>query len=139
MISYKIIILICLFSCPISVVLSQTFVDSITIVTKYGLYFTKNGRPLSGGKLVSAVRSNPEAYRILKRAKDSRDLGTIMGTIGGFVVGYTIGASLGQKPLDKRTLIYGGTLVLFSIPFSTGFPAKALKAVKIYNAGIRGI
>lgn len=135
--NFRNIILIGLFSFPITVILSQTYVDSITIVTKFGLYYSKNGKTLSAGKLVNAVKSNPEAYRILKQAKDSHDLGSVMGSIGGFMAGYAIGASLGKKSLDKRTLIFGGTLILFSIPFSTGFNTKAYKAVKIYNEGLR--
>ncbi|MGB3075881.1 MAG: hypothetical protein WBB36_11200 [Chitinophagales bacterium] len=134
---YKIIVLIGLFSFPTRVVLSQTNVDSITIVSKYSLYFLKNGKRLSPGKLVTAVKSNPEAYAILKHAKDSRDIGMILGCIGGFMVGYTVGVSFGERKLDKLDLAAGGALVLFSIPFSIGFSAKSYKAVKIYNAGIK--
>ena len=137
MINFRILLLLFILVCPLSLIFSQTYVDSITIVNKYGLYFSKNGKRLTPAKLVTAVKSNPEAYKIMKNAQESRDLGTIMGSIGSFVAGYAVGRSLGPRTLDKRTLIFGSALVLVSIPFSSGFSAKTLKAVKIYNAGLR--
>jgi hypothetical protein len=112
-------------------------VDSIKIVQNYSLKFYKNGRRLTASQLLNAIKSNKEAYSLMKNAKDKRDIGVIMGSIGGFMVGYSLGASLGEGKLDKISLGLGGSLVLLSIPFSSGYTVKTFKAVKIYNNGLR--
>jgi len=134
--NYKFFLIPFFLICTISHVQSQTSTDSIQIVRKNGLKFSQHGKILKPAELLTIMKPNSEAYTIMKKAKGSRDIGTIIGSVGGFMVGWSIGGLIGKGEIDTKLLIAGGALVIASIPFGSSYNSNATKAVNIYNDGL---
>ena len=122
--------------CTLSYVHSQTSADTIQIVRISGLRFIQNGKNLKPGELLAIMKPNPEAYNVMKKAKGSRDIGTVLGSVGGFMFGWSLGGLIGGGKIDTKTLIFGGALAIISIPFGSSYNSNAIKAAKIYNEGL---
>lgn len=130
----KIICFAAIFSCIAFFAQGQ---DTIQIKYNYGTKFYYQGKIQRPNKVLTLLESNPAAYKQMRRAIGSRTFGDILGGVGGFMVGYTLGNSIGRKKLDKRTLIYGGVLVAISLPLSFSYNKASVKAVRMYNEGLR--
>src|SRR5688572_9654367 len=134
--NYKFFLIPFFLICTISFVHSQSSTDSIQIVRKNGLKFSQHGKILKPAELLTIMKPNSEAYTIMKKAKGSRDIGTIIGSVGGFMVGWSIGGLIGKGEIDTKLLIAGGALVIASIPFGSSYNSNATKAVNTYNDGL---
>src|SRR5688500_4418458 len=132
--NYKSIFLSLLLSIPFILAQGQTASsDSIKIVKKAGVTFVQNKRVLKPAELLTIMKPNPEAYNLMKKAKGSRDTGSIIGSIGGFMVGWSVGRLIAGGDVNWGLMLAGGGLIGVSIPFGVSYNANAIKAVNIYN------
>lgn len=116
----------------------QVATDTIQIKYHYGSKFYYQGKLHRPNKLLTIMKSNPEAYQQMKKAIGLRAFGDIIGGVGGFLVGYSLGNSIGPRnELNKSTLIVGGVLSIISLPISLSYNKNSVKAVKMYNEGLR--
>src|SRR5687767_4050005 len=115
----------------------QMATDTIQIRYHYSSKFFYQGKLQRPNQLLKIMETNPGAHKQMKRAISTRTFGDVVGGIGGFMVGYSLGNSLGQNKLNKNTLITGGVLVVISLPISLSYNKSSVKAVKMYNEGLR--
>ena len=112
---------------------------SDTIVTKkaLGVIFVQNGRNLTPRSLLEITKSNDEAYKEMKIAKNNYDAGQVFGMVGGFMVGWPIGTAVAGGNPNWTLAAAGAGLIIISIPFSSAYSKHAKKAVNIYNNGLK--
>ena len=132
----KFTLIICLLTLGIMDVNSQT-ADSIQIRRKSQLSFIHGGQMVKPGQVLRIIKSNKEAYALMKKANGSRAVGSVVGSIGGFMVGYTLGSAIGGGKISTPVLLAGGALIGISLPFGSSFKKNATKAVDVYNQGLR--
>jgi hypothetical protein len=110
--------------------------DSIQVKKKAGTVFLQNNQNLTPKQLLEITKNNPEAHKLMQKAKTNSDVATVIGFIGGFLVGYPLGTALGGKDPNWSVAGAGAGLIVVSIPFSVGYVKNAKKAVAIYNNGL---
>ena len=59
-----------------------------------GYQYTQNGNRMTMGKLVTAMESNSEALKFMKKAKSNNVLASILGGVGGALIGFPIGTAI---------------------------------------------
>lgn len=116
---------------------SSTQTDSISFSAKgLGYGYMYNNRVLDLGSLETILSSNTAAYEMLRKAKSSSVIISILSYTGGFLIGYPLGTMLrGDNPNWTMALI-GCGLIAIDLPIVASAEKKLLNAVKIYNSGI---
>lgn len=117
---------------------SQTSNDTIYSQKVFGGYrFWKKEKELKYSELLTIVKNNREAYKLIKSAQASNGFSVVLGGVGGFLVGYQLGTAIaGGEP----NLAVGGVgigLMGLSIPISINASKKARQGVAIYNKQIQ--
>lgn len=122
-----------------AILCAATFAHAQKIESKkmFGGYkYTQNGKTLTMGNLVSTMKTNPEAYRLIKKANTNQIVATIIGAAGGGLTGWPLGAAVGGGDPNWALAGIGAGLVAVSIPFATTSNKKAREAVEVYNSSL---
>ena len=101
-----------------------------------GIKYTQNDKPLNMTELVSAMKSNQEAYDLAKKAKSNYGVAQILGGVGGFLIGYPLGTAMGGGKPNWPVAGAGAAIVLVAVPISIGANKKMKKAIHLYNSGL---
>lgn len=117
----------------------QGLADTIHIKRGYGVSFYQKNRKLSPKSLLNIMASNPEAYKEMKYAKGKSDAAGVCGFIGGFFIGWPIGTAIGGGDPEWSLAAIGALFVVVSIPLSADYKKHTIKAVDIYNSGLKDI
>ena len=115
---------------------AQSRTDSIHVKQMLGPVFSKNGEVLRPKELLEITKSNPEAYKAMKKAKTNNDVGSVIGGIGGALVGFPLGTAVAGGKANWTVAAVGAGLIAVSIPFIIGYAKNARKAVNIYNSDL---
>lgn len=135
----KITIILFLLSACFTNAFGQTANDSITMKITFweGYKFYQNGKKLNLNQTVAVMRTNEQAYQLIKSARSNLRIGQVIGLVGGGMIGWTLGeATSGQKP-NWALAGAGVALVVATIPISYNFNKKVKKAMDTYNAGVQ--
>jgi hypothetical protein len=112
--------------------------DSITMKKVVGGYhFFQGEERLTVNQLVKAMKTNNEAYSLVKSAQSNNTIASVIGGVGGFMVGWTLGTALGGGEPNWAVAGVGAGLIVVSIPISHSFNKKVKKAVETYNRGFQ--
>lgn len=112
--------------------------DTITAIRFPGGYrFEVNRTTVTINKMIDMMKDNPEAYKAMRHAKSSNNVGNLLGYTGGFLIGFPFGYAItgGEAPWVMAGV--GAILVGFSLPIMKTAKKQALKAVEEYNKEIR--
>lgn len=112
--------------------------DSITMKKVVGGYqFFQGEERLTVNQLVKTMKTNSEAYSLVKSAQSNNTVASVIGGIGGFMVGWNLGTALGGGEPNWGVAGIGAGLIVVSIPISLSFNKKVKKAVETYNRGFQ--
>lgn len=112
--------------------------DSITMKKVVGGYqFFQGEERLTVNKLVKAMKTNNEAYSLVKSAQSNNTIASVIGGVGGFMLGWNLGTALGGGEPNWAVAGVGAGLIVVSIPISHSFNKKVKKAVETYNRGFQ--
>ena len=75
----------------------------------------------------------------MESAKSNKTWSTIIGGIGGALVGFPLGTAIGGGDPEWTLAAIGTGLIVVAIPIANGYNRKTLKAVDLYNEGIKDI
>ncbi|HIP47882.1 MAG TPA: hypothetical protein EYG92_02815 [Lutibacter sp.] len=101
-----------------------------------GYKYTQEGKVLTMKSMSSTLETNPEAYKLFKKAKSANVLAQILGGVGGGLIGYPIGTAVGGGDANWTIAAVGVGVLAIAIPISIGVNKKTKKAVSIYNSGL---
>ncbi len=108
--------------------------DSIKIINHFGLFHYKD-KNISYKTLFSITKSNPEAYKELKTARNEFFMGILYSAMTGALIA-TLGYHL-ENNHTKWNLIGGGVSLMVLVPFTITFNRHTRNAVAIYNNGLK--
>jgi len=111
--------------------------DTITIKKGFGTVFMHKGKRLTTRQLSDRVKENPEAFKLMSKAKSNQAIGSVFGFAGGFLVGWPLGTAIGGGDPNWTLAAVGAGLIGVSIPFNAAYNKHATNAVHIYNEGLR--
>ncbi|KGL62033.1 hypothetical protein [Polaribacter sp. Hel1_85] len=101
--------------------------------------FYQNDKKLKPSQLTELLKSNTEAFDLMKSAKSNYTWATVLGGAGGALVGFPIGTAIGGGDAKWELAGAGAALILVAIPILNNYNKKAKKAVEIYNNGIPSV
>lgn len=133
----KFVLILFLMVVNFSFVLGQTPQDSISVFEmNRGYQYFKGDKQLTADELAFAVRSNDEAYQMIRSAQASNSFAMILGYAGGFMIGWPIGTAIGGG--EPNWLVAGVGLGVAVLGFSVGAGSErqVKKAVDLYNDGL---
>lgn len=116
----------------------DTTSDSIMSEKKgAGYRYYLKGKVLSLEQLSVTLKSNPQAYVKIEKAKGSKSFANILAYAGGFMIGFPIGTAIaGGKPNWTLAGI-GEGCILIMIPVLHSAENQTKQAVDIYNGGLK--
>lgn len=98
--------------------------------------FYQNDSKVAPKTVLEIMKSNSEAYDLMKKSTSQASGATIVSMIGGGLVGWPIGTALGGG--DPNWALAGaglGVITLSAIIYSSA-QKKATQAVSLYNEGL---
>lgn len=96
----------------------------------------QNDAKLSFSQTLALMKTNTDAYQLMKSAKTNMIWGSILGGVGGALIGFPIGTSIGGGKANWTLAAVGAGVALASIPLNSAYNKKSSEAVTLYNAGI---
>lgn len=123
--------------CIICTIHGQQTVDSITIIKKQVARFYYHSQKLKPNQMVALVKPNKEAYREMLVAKRKHGTAGFFGFAGGFIIGWQFFSTIQEKSAPWEVTAIGAASLIASIPFTSSYSRHALRAVKLYNGGLR--
>lgn len=115
---------------------AQNMSDTIYMKNPIKTIFYKNGVKLTPNQLMEATATNPEAHRLMRKARTNATVAGVLGFAGGVLVGIPLGTLIGGGKPNWGLAGAGAGLVLASVPFSLSYAKHAKNAVDIYNSGL---
>ena len=116
----------------------DSIIDTVQIINKERgkIELLHKGENLTFDQLYKLTSSNPEAYAMMKKAKNNIGGAKAIGYAGGFLIGYTLGVAMfGDDPPWVAAAIGAGVL-MFAIPLGKSYRKNLVEAVDIYNKGL---
>jgi hypothetical protein len=112
--------------------------DSIVIKTNFAGYRVFQGHnSINLKQLVNTMKPNEQAYKMIKSARSTYTIATILNYAGGFMIGWTLGMYMvGEEP-DWGIAGVGVGLAAVSIPIIIRSNKKAKQAINVYNSQFR--
>jgi len=111
--------------------------QKIEIEKKFGGYqYTMEGKTMSMGEIVTAIESNKEAVKLMKKARRNNTISSILGGAGGALIGFPIGQTIGGGDANWALAGVGAGLIVVAIPISSSGNKRAKEAVDLYNASL---
>ncbi|HEY3405176.1 MAG TPA: hypothetical protein VGK59_17450 [Ohtaekwangia sp.] len=130
----KKIILSFIFCAVLTSAFSQSTEGNIEMHKSFwGVTFKQDGRQLRPRQVLDIMKDNPEAYAEFKKAKTNYDAGSAFAFVGGFLIGWPLGTAIGGGDPEWGLAAAGAGVLLFTIPFNSGFKKHARNAITIYN------
>lgn len=116
---------------------AQTPSDSVFVHKNFGVYkfFQKDAR-LNFNQLPYIMEDDQEAYHLIKKAKNTNVVSSIISGTGVFLIGWQLATVLIGGEANWTMAAIGGGLVVISIPIYSKSYKQSLQAVNIYNAGL---
>ena len=115
---------------------AQSLSDTIYMKNPKKIIFYKNGIKLTPQQLVEATATNPEAHKLMRKARTNVTVAGVLGFAGGFLIGFPLGTAIGGGKPKWALAGAGAGLLLTSVPFSLAYSKQAKNAVNIYNNGL---
>jgi hypothetical protein len=128
------IILLFLFSFPLH---AQAPSDTIQIHLRQVNQFYFQSKKLKPNDMLYLTKSNPEAYRTMRSAKNSYGAAQFFGFAGGFIIGWQLGRVITKQPAPWSVTLIGAGAIIASIPFNNSYSNHATNAVRIYNRDLQ--
>ncbi len=116
-------------------VFGQYVYDSENILLNKGRLYVGT-TPTSPAKVLDLMKSNQEAYNLMKKAKGSYDFAMGLGYIGGFLVGVPLGSTVAGGDPNWTLAAAGGVTILLALEVIKGFKKNAMRATEIYNSSL---
>ena len=116
---------------------ATTFCDAQKIETKKGFWghtYHQEGKRMTMKTLTTAMKSDNEAYQLMKKAKTNYGIASVIGGAGGFMFGYGLGAAITGNNPDWALLGIGAGLVVVSLPITKQVNKQTAEAIDMYNA-----
>ena len=117
-------------------VFGQNTRDTI-MIKKHSNIYMMGDQVLAFPELISVTSDNPDAYNEIWKAKSNQDVANVFGMIGGFFIGWPLGTAIGGGEPQWALAGVGLGLVAIAIPLEITAKKQTLKAIKIYNEGIK--
>ena len=107
--------------------------------TKDTIIFSRNKFILAGiamnfNQAIEVMKEEPEAYRLMKKAKLNNTFASIFGFAAGFSVGYPLGQALSGGEPAWGLLAVGGGAAVIATPFMINTKKYSKQAVRVFNA-----
>lgn len=116
---------------------AQTTSDSVYVARGFlGYKYYQNEMRINFNQLPLAMEENGEAYNLIKKAKSSYTLATVLGGTGGFLLGWQLGTALFGGNPNWALAGVGGALIIVSIPFNSKAINLSFEAIDIFNSGL---
>ncbi len=96
----------------------------------------KNDVKLSLSQTLALMKTNTNAYELMKSAKTNMIWSTVLGGIGGGLVGFPIGTAIGGGKPNWVLAGIGAGIIVASIPLNSAYNKKSKEAVSLYNEGV---
>ncbi len=123
--------------CIICSIHGQQTADTITIVRKQVARFYYHSQKLKPNQMVKLVKPNKEAYNEMLVAKRAYGTAGFFGFVGGFIIGWQFVSIIQDKPAPWEVSAIGVGALIASIPFSNSYSKHAVKAMELYNSGLK--
>lgn len=123
--------------CIIGTLHGQQMPDTITIVKKQVARFYYHSQKLKPNQMVTLVKTNKEAYKEMLVAKRKYGTAGFFGFVGGFIIGWQFFSTIQEKSAPWEVTAIGAASLIASIPFTSSYSRHALRAVKLYNGGLK--
>lgn len=123
------------------VITTITFCNAqkIDIEKVFGGYkYTQNDELKSIGDLANIMKSNSDAFELMKKGRTNRSLSAVLGFAGGGLIGWPIGTALAGGDANWTMAGIGAGLIVIGIPISSSANKKINQAVELYNASLNG-
>jgi hypothetical protein len=98
-----------------------------------GYKYTLNNEPLTLDKMSNIMQDNPTSVELIKKAKSTTGLITILGYVGGFLIGYPLGTAMRGGEANWSLAAIGCGFIAVAIPIASAADKNLLKAVQTYN------
>lgn len=102
-----------------------------------GYKYSQKCNTMTMKDLVNTMKSNQQAFQLIKKAQSNNTLASIIGFAGGGLIGWPIGTALGGGDANWALAGIGAGLVAVAIPLSSGVNKNAKAAVELYNASLK--
>jgi hypothetical protein len=120
-----------------SVASGQSENDSIEIKKVFlGTDFSQNGRHLNIKQLLDITKSNPEAYREMKVARNNFVTAGVLAGASAILILWPIVTKPSDGDINWTPAAIGAVVYITSIPFINSYLNHTKRAVNIYNSGI---
>lgn len=123
--------------CTFITLSGQTIADTISIERKQVARFYFQGKLVKPAQLLALTKTDKAAYREMFKAKGKRDAAGIFGFVGGVILGWQFMSTIQGQPAPWEFTAVGVGCLIASIPFSSSYSKHAVKAVELYNDGIK--
>jgi len=101
-----------------------------------GYKYTRDSVDLSIKDLSNTLKSNPESFQLIKKARSNRTISFIISGIGGGLTGYALGSSIGEGYVDWTVAGAGLGLFAVSLPIALKSDEQLKQAVDLYNSNL---
>lgn len=101
-----------------------------------GHKYTQNNELKSLGDLADIMKSNTNAFELMKKGRTQRSLSAVLGFAGGGLIGWPLGTALGGGEANWTLAGIGAGLIVIGIPISSSANKKINQAVELYNASL---
>ncbi|HEY0059795.1 MAG TPA: hypothetical protein VGB56_11735 [Flavisolibacter sp.] len=115
---------------------AQSLADTIYMKNPKKIFFYRHGVKLTPQQLTEVTATNPEAHKLMRKARTNATVAGVLGFAGGFLIGFPVGTAIGGGKPNWGLAGAGAGLLLTSVPFSLSYARKAKEAVNIYNSGL---
>jgi hypothetical protein len=121
----------------VSAVSGQSSADSIKIrKTTFGITYTMDNKDLSIRQLIQVSRSNPDAYREMKIARNHFIAAGGLSLTGAVLIIWPVMASTPGQDVKWVPMAVGAGLFVVCLPELITFRKHAEQAVSLYNSGL---
>jgi hypothetical protein len=105
------------------------------------IFISKNKFVLSGVEMnfkqtLEVMKDVPEAYQLMKKARNNNMVATAFGFITGFSIGVPLGQALGGGEPEWGIAAIGGGALIIAIPFMLKTKKLSKLSVRKYNQEI---
>lgn len=102
-----------------------------------GYSYTQEGENLNMKGLVNALKVNPTASVLIKKARNKTNFSSVLGLFGGICIGLPVGQAIGGGESNWALAGLGAGLIVVGIPVASSANKQAKEAVEIYNSSLK--
>ena len=114
----------------------QNVNDSIlTVTTMLGVVYRQNDKDLSVKNLMDITRSNPDAFREMKTARNNYITAGALAATGSVLIIWPVMTQTPNGHFNWISMAVGAGVYLVALPCVFSYKKHVEKAVNIYNTG----